>query len=49
MYQYNSLEYTKQYANIQAKKAITALENLTPSPHLNALKNLAYLIIHRDF
>ncbi|AKC59678.1 octaprenyl diphosphate synthase [Blochmannia endosymbiont of Polyrhachis (Hedomyrma) turneri] len=49
MHQYNSLEYTRQYANMQAKKAITALECLTPSPHLNALKHLAYIIIHRDF
>lgn len=47
LYQYGSLEYTHQCAQIKIKKAISYLKFLTPSPYKQALQNLAYLILQK--
>ncbi|MNR55582.1 Octaprenyl-diphosphate synthase [compost metagenome] len=49
MKQCGSLEYTRQRAEEEADKAISALQVLPESPYRAALEGLAHLAVQRDF
>ncbi|MBG6245743.1 octaprenyl diphosphate synthase [Candidatus Symbiopectobacterium sp. 'North America'] len=44
-----SLEYTRQRAEQEADKAISALQALPPSPFREALEGLAHIAVQRDY
>ncbi|MGL9719670.1 octaprenyl diphosphate synthase [Symbiopectobacterium sp.] len=49
MQQCGSLEYTRQRAEQEADKAISALQALPPSPFREALEGLAHIAVQRDY
>ncbi|KAB7895131.1 octaprenyl diphosphate synthase [Rouxiella sp. S1S-2] len=49
MHQWGSLDYTRQRAEEEADKAISALQVLPESPYRQALEGLAHLAVKRDF
>ncbi|GKW08020.1 octaprenyl diphosphate synthase [Pectobacterium carotovorum] len=49
MQQCGSLDYTRQRAEEEADKAISALQLLPETPHRMALEGLAHLAVQRDF
>lgn len=49
LYQYGSLEYTYQCAEVKIKKAVSYLKFLSPSPYRQALKNLAHLVLQKHY
>ncbi|EIC84651.1 octaprenyl diphosphate synthase [Serratia sp. M24T3] len=49
MHQCHSLDYTRQRAEDEADKAISALQALPESPYRLALEGLAHLAVKRDF
>ncbi|MBN3195341.1 octaprenyl diphosphate synthase [Pectobacterium versatile] len=49
MQQCGSLDYTRQRAEEEADKAISALQLLPETPHRAALEGLAHLAVQRDF
>lgn len=49
MQQCGSLEYTRQRAEQEADKAISALQVLPPTPFREALEGLAHIAVQRDY
>ncbi len=49
MQQCGSLEYTRQRAEQEADKAISALQALPPTPFREALEGLAHIAVQRDY
>lgn len=49
MQQCGSLDYTRQRAEEEADKAISALQQLPETPYRMALEGLAHLAVQRDF
>lgn len=49
MQQCGSLDYTRQRAEEEADKAISALQHLPETPYRNALEGLAHLAVQRNF
>ncbi|MGL9760025.1 MAG: octaprenyl diphosphate synthase [Symbiopectobacterium sp.] len=49
MQQCGSLEYTRQLAEREADKAISALQTLPPSPFREALEGLAHVAVQRNY